>query len=111
MYAPSAVHLLNRRHAKNTLETGYKKAGYKNKSLIRLLFTRTKACTLSTTWIAYKNKSHIRPSFSGTKGLLISGFQWIMFGYCNFPDVPTYAFNADIILFLLKTCGTIQAIT
>ena len=74
-----------------TLETGYKKAGYKNKSLIRLLFPRTKACNLSTLWIAYKNKSHIRPFFSGTKGLLISGFQ------CNF-----YASNTTYFFLILK---------
>ena len=53
----------------NTLETGYKKVGSKNKSLIRLLFPRAKACNLSTILIAYKNKSHT-PGF----GYEVHGF-------------------------------------
>ena len=58
-----------------TLETGYKKAGYKKNPLIRMLSPRSKSCKLSSVWIVYKNNPHIRALFSCTKGLFISGFQ------------------------------------
>ena len=44
-----------------TLETGYKKTGYKNNLDIRIIIPRTKSCNLSTVWIAYENKPDIRP--------------------------------------------------
>ena len=76
-----------------TLETGYKKAGYKNKSLIRLFFPRPNSCNLSTKWTAYKNKSHIRQFFSGTKGILTSGFQCTVI--CGYSDTFLTGLNCS----------------